>query len=49
MKSDQEFLAQLRAYLCVTPAVPIFRRADGSIDREKTLALPCYSDFKPQP
>jgi len=27
------------------PTVPIFEHADGSLNREKTLELPCYHKF----
>ena len=49
--SDDEFLARLAAYLGrsadgIEPEPPIFTNEDGSINREKTLALPCYWNFK---
>jgi hypothetical protein len=49
--SDDEFLACLAAYLGrstdgIEPETPIFTNDDGSINREKTLALPCYWNFK---
>ena len=49
-QTDAEFAAALTAYLKQfsegqSPVVPIFTQDDGSIDREKTLALPCYADF----
>ncbi len=28
-----------------TPIVPTINKADGSIDRQKTLDLPCYCSF----
>lgn len=48
--TEAEFVAKLTAYLAQfseghEPTVPLFKNHDGSIDREKTLALPCYSDF----
>jgi hypothetical protein len=50
-QSDDELLASLAAYLKQfseghEPVVPLFWDDSGSIDREKTLALPCYSEFK---
>jgi hypothetical protein len=27
------------------PTVPLFKKDDGSVDRNKTLALPCYASF----
>jgi hypothetical protein len=49
--SDDEFLARLAAYLGrsadgIEPETPIFMNDDGSINREKTLALPCYWNFQ---
>jgi hypothetical protein len=49
--SDDIFLARLAAYLGQSadgpkPETPVFRNEDGSINREKTLALPCYWNFK---
>lgn len=51
MQTDSEFIARLTAYLAQfsegqPPAVPLFKNDDGSIDREKTLALPCYANFQ---
>jgi hypothetical protein len=48
--TDAEFTASLSAYLAQfaeghEPTVPLFKNNDGSIDREKTLALPCYAGF----
>jgi len=48
--TDTDFVARLTAYLAQfseeqEPTVPIFRKDDGSIDHNKTLALPCYADF----
>ena len=45
--TDADFTATLTAYLAQfseghQPIVPLFRNDDGSIDRDKTLALPCY-------
>ena len=45
--NDIEFEQELTNYLRQfseghEPAVPLFYRQDGSINREKTLALPCY-------
>jgi hypothetical protein len=48
--TDPEFTALLSAHLAQftqdAPAVPLFNKADGSIDREKTLALPCYAGLE---
>ena len=48
--TDTEFMIRLTAYLAQfsegqAPTVPLFKKHDGSIDRKKTLALPCYTDF----
>jgi hypothetical protein len=48
--TDIEFMARLTAYLAQfserqEPTVPLFKKDDGSIDRNKTLALPCYAGF----
>jgi hypothetical protein len=48
--SDDEFLTRLAAYLGrsadgIEPETPIFKNDDGSINREKTLALPCSWNF----
>ena len=48
--TDVEFTARLTAYLAQfseghKPTVPLFKKDDGSIDRDKTLALPCFADF----
>ncbi|MGH9567911.1 MAG: hypothetical protein ACRD4I_18215 [Candidatus Angelobacter sp.] len=49
--SDAEFTHRLTVWLAQfsqgeRAAVPLFFRADGSLDREKTLALPCYAGFR---
>jgi len=49
--TDDEFLARLSTCLGksadgIEPETPIFKNDDGSINREKTLALPCYWNFK---
>jgi hypothetical protein len=49
-QTDDEFTASLTAYLAQfsagqDPVVPLFKNDDGSINREKTLALPCFADF----
>jgi len=49
--TDHEFIARLVACLGraadgVEPETPVFKNDDGSINREKTLALPCYWNFK---
>ena len=51
MNTDAEFAASLTAYLRQfseghEPSVPLFRNDDGSINRDKTLALPCFADFR---
>jgi hypothetical protein len=48
--TDAEFVAKLTAYLAQfsegdKATVPLFTKDDGSIDRNKTLALPCYAGF----
>jgi len=50
MTSDSEFTASLAAYLAQfseghKPTVPLFKKDDGSIDRDKTLALPCFVNY----
>lgn len=49
-QTDTEFVVALTAYLAqfsegTPPEVPLFRKGDGSIDRNKTLSLPCYASF----
>lgn len=49
--SDTEFLARLTVYLKqfsegAEPPVPIFRNGDGSLNRERMLALPCFAGFR---
>ncbi|HZI56849.1 MAG TPA: hypothetical protein VFF39_08740 [Verrucomicrobiae bacterium] len=46
--TDAGFAAALTAYLAQfseghQPIVPLFKNNDGSIDRDKTLALPCFA------
>ena len=52
--NDAEFVQRLKQFLMerdgITagdpqPMVPLFW-ADGKIEREKTLALPCYQNFQ---
>jgi hypothetical protein len=48
--TDTEFTARLTAYLAQfsegqKSTVPLFKKDNGSIDRNKTLALPCYAGF----
>ena len=48
--TDVDFTAILTAHLAQfseghQPIVPLFKNSDGSIDRDKTLALPCYMDL----
>lgn len=50
--TDEQFEQQLQDYLSqfsegIEPTVPLFKNDDGTIDREKTLALPCFQGFKP--
>ena len=50
-QTDAEFVAALTAYLAQFSdgqafAVPLFRKDDGLIDHNKTLALPCYAGFR---
>ncbi len=52
--TDAAFKEQLRSYLAQfsegrKPIVALIRNADGSIDREKTLALPCYQGLVKTP
>lgn len=44
--TDEQFIEQLRQYLGEGAVVPVFKEADGSINREKTLGLVCFADFK---
>jgi hypothetical protein len=49
-QTDEQFVSVLTAYLRQfsegeSPVVPLFVNDDGSIDRNKTLALPCYAGF----
>jgi hypothetical protein len=49
--TDDEFLVSLAVYLGksadgIEPGTPVFKNNDGSINREKTLALPCYAGFR---
>jgi hypothetical protein len=49
--TDAEFTETLTAYLAQfseghPPAIPLFKKADGSIDRNKTLALPCFTGLR---
>jgi hypothetical protein len=51
-QTDAEFENKLRSYLAQfseghEPAVPLMINTDGTIDREKTLGLACYGDFRP--
>jgi hypothetical protein len=48
--TDNEFIAALTSYLAQfseghEPIVPFFKNEDGSINRNRTLALPCYMNF----
>jgi hypothetical protein len=49
-QTDSEFEHELKAYLAQysegqEPAVPVMLNDDGTINREKTLALECYLGF----
>jgi hypothetical protein len=49
--TDAEFTARITAFLAQfaegqKPIIPLFEKPDGSIDRNKTLALPCFSGFR---
>ncbi len=49
--SDAVFLERLTAYLAqfsegTEPIVPLHYNSNGSINREKTLASPCFADFR---
>jgi hypothetical protein len=48
--TDAEFKARLTTYLAQfaeghKPIVPLIKNADGTINREETLALPCYQNI----
>jgi len=47
---DEDFLQSLTDYLSqgsgIQATAPVFYKADGSIDRAKTLELHCYGDFQ---
>jgi hypothetical protein len=48
--NDLTLIRRLTAFLAqfnqgTPPVVPLFIKADGSLDRHKTLALPCYAGF----
>ena len=50
--SDTKFTEELRAYLEAasgvdSAVVPRFTRESGKVDREKTLALPCFEGMTP--
>lgn len=50
-EADDVFIQSLTDYLKKfsegnEPTVPLFKNGDGSINREKTLALPCFAEFK---
>ena len=48
--TDADFISQLRSHLATSkgghPIVPLIKNADGVINREETLALPCYQNFQ---
>lgn len=49
--TDEQFVERLKAFLrhaeeSEHPLVPIFKNADGSLDRAKILAEPCFENFK---
>jgi hypothetical protein len=48
--NDLELIRRLTAFVAqfsqgAPSALPLFINADGSLDRHKTLALPCYAGF----
>lgn len=48
--TDAEFTSRLRSHLSqskegIKPVVPLIKNADGTINREETLSLPCYQNF----
>jgi hypothetical protein len=46
--ADEDFLQSLTDYLSgdgVQATAPVFRKTDGTIDRERTLELPCYANL----
>jgi len=50
-QTDEQFEQELKAYLAqfsegLEPAVPLMMNTDGTINREKTLGLACYSNFR---
>jgi hypothetical protein len=52
-KPDQKFYEQLRAHLMVGDQepveIPIKFKRDGSINRERTLAMACYEGLVVKP
>lgn len=50
--TDEEFLKQCKEHLAYfseghKPIVPVFHNDDGTLNRDKMLALPCFSGFLP--
>ena len=43
---DHAFMAMLEKFMGVEVETPIFKNDDGSINRERTLQLPCYDGLK---
>lgn len=44
--SDAQLYDALKQHLGHDAPVPVFYKQGGAIDRAKTLALPCYMNFK---
>lgn len=45
LTADEDFFAALTRHVHGGSA-PVFHNDDGTINREKTLTLPCYENFK---
>jgi hypothetical protein len=41
---DESFYEELKAKLEPGAVIPLFFRADGTLDREKIMELPCFLD-----
>jgi hypothetical protein len=44
--NDQQFYEALKQHLGPDAPIPVFYQDDRAIHRAKTLALPCYMNFK---